>query len=319
MTGVHVEAHVEAPVPARTRPEEPGARSGRGPRRPRRYGRLAPYLFILPALTLFACFQLYPIAWSFVLSLYHTDGTIQTWTGLGNYRRLLHDPLFFTALRNTLTILVVQVPIMLALAVGLSVALNSALLRWKPLFRLGFFLPVVTALVTYGLLMGVLLSDNNGAVNWLLSTVGLPKVHWLTDPFWARVSIMLALTWHYTGYNAVIYLARLQGVPDEHYEAAAVDGAGPLRRFWHVTLPGLRPALVLTVVLSTIGTLQLFDEPYIMTGGGPNNATETIALYMYQTGFRYFDFGYACAIGYALVLIISVFGLIQVRLAKEED
>ncbi|WP_327063832.1 sugar ABC transporter permease [Kitasatospora purpeofusca] len=281
--------------------------------------RLAPYLFVLPALALFAAFRLYPVVWSFVLSLYRTEGTTQTWTGLGNYERLLHDPLFWKALGNTALILVVQVPVMLALSLVLAVALNSALLRWKPLFRLGFFLPVVTGLVTYGLMMGALLNQDSGAVNWLLQLVGLPEVHWLNDPFWARVSIMLALTWHYTGYNAVIYLARLQSIPAEHHEAAAVDGAGPLRRFWHVTLPGLRPALLLTVVLSTIGTLQLFDEPFIMTGGGPDNATTTIGVYLYQTGFRYFDFGYASAIGYALVLIISLFGLVQVKLAKEED
>ncbi|GAA1956174.1 carbohydrate ABC transporter permease [Kitasatospora viridis] len=281
--------------------------------------RLAPYLFVLPALVLFAAFRLYPIGWSFVLSLFHTEGMEQSWTGLGNYQRLVHDPLFWKALGNTLEILVIQVPVMLAIALGLAVALNSALLRWKPLFRLGFFLPVVTGLVTYGLLMGALLNPDSGAVNWLLHVLGLPEVHWLTDPFWAKVSVMLALTWHYTGYNAVIYLARLQGIPDEHYEAAAVDGAGAWRRFWHITLPGLRPALLLTVVLSTIGTLQLFDEPFIMTGGGPDNATTTIGVYLYQTGFRYFDFGYASAIGYAMVLIISVFGLIQTRLAKEED
>ncbi len=292
------------------------ARAGTGPRPG---PAAAPYLFVLPALALFAAFRLYPVAWSFVLSLYRTEGTTQTWTGLGNYERLLHDPLFWKALGNTALILVVQVPVMLALALGLSVALNSALLRWKPLFRLGFFLPVVTGLVTYGLMMGALLNQDSGAVNWLLQLVGLPEVHWLNDPFWARVSIMLALTWHYTGYNAVIYLARLQTIPAEHHEAAAVDGAGPLRRFWHVTLPGLRPALLLTVVLSTIGTLQLFDEPFIMTGGGPDNATTTIGVYLYQTGFRYFDFGYASAIGYALVLIISLFGLVQVKLAKEED
>ncbi|MFE9424865.1 carbohydrate ABC transporter permease [Kitasatospora sp. NPDC006697] len=306
------------------RPKRPGAPGGpaepKAARGPRWNGaKAAPYLFVLPALALFAAFRLYPIGWSFLLSLYHTEGMAQSWAGLGNYQRLVHDPLFWKALGNTLEILVIQVPVMLVLALGLGVALNSALLRWKPLFRLGFFLPVVTGLVTYGLMMGALLNPDSGAVNWLLHTLGLPEVHWLTDPFWAKVSVMLALTWHYTGYNAVIYLARLQGIPDEQYEAAAVDGASAWRRFWHITLPGLRPALVLTTVLSTIGTLQLFDEPFIMTGGGPDNATTTIGVYLYQTGFRYFDFGYASAIGYAMVLIISVFGLVQIKLAKEED
>ncbi|MFC4008373.1 carbohydrate ABC transporter permease [Nonomuraea purpurea] len=287
------------------------------PRRPpsRRWTgkKLAPYLFVLPAIALFAIFKLYPIAWSFWLSLFRTDGALQTFAGAANYQRLAGDPLFWTALGNTTVILLVQVPVMLALAIGLAVALNSSLLRFKGFIRLGFFMPMITGLVAYGLLFAVLLNPQFGLVNWVLGLAGVAPIPWLTDTLWARVAIGLALTWHYTGYNAVIYLSRLQALPQDHYDAAAVDGAGAWGRFRHVTLPGLRPVILLTLVMSTIGTLQLFDEPYIMTNGGPDNSTLTLGLYLYNNGFKFFDFGYASAIGYALAVIIGILGIVQFR------
>ncbi|WP_413116726.1 carbohydrate ABC transporter permease [Streptomyces sp. CY1] len=288
-------------------------------RRSRPRGRLAPYLFILPALVLFAAFKLYPIGWSFVLSLHKSVGGTDTFVGADNYRRLIDDPLFWTAFKNTAVVLAVQVPVMLALATGLAVALNSTLLHGRSVFRLGFFLPMVTGLVAYGIVFSVLLHQEYGLVNWFLELLGSDGVPWLTDPLWAKISIGLALTWHYTGYNAVILLARLQTVPKELYDAAAVDGAGPWHTFRHVTLPGLRPALLLTTVLSTIGTLQLFDEPYVLTKGGPDNATLTIGVYLYQTAFKYFDFGYASAIAYALAVLIGILGLIQFRVLGDKS
>ena len=287
--------------------------------RARRRGRAAPYLFVLPALLLFAVFKLYPIGWSFVISLHRTVAGVETFVGLDNYRRLLDDPLMWTALRNTAVILAVQVPLMLALATGLAVALNSTLLRGRPVFRLGFFLPMVTGLVAYGIVFSVLLNKDYGLVNWLLGLVGVDPVPWLTNSLWARISLGLALTWHYTGYNAVLLLARLQTVPAELYDAAAVDGAGALAAFRHVTLPGLRPALLLTTVLSTIGTLQLFDEPMVLTGGGPDNATLTIGVYLYRNAFTYVDFGYASALAYALTLLIGLLGLVQFRLLGDKS
>ena len=295
------------PVPARGR--RPGRPTGR---------RFAPYAFVLPAILLFAVFKLYPIGWSFLLSLYRTVDGADTFVGGDNYTRLLGDPLFWTALKNTAVILVVQVPVMLALATGLAVALNSAALKGRSVFRLGFFLPMVTGLVAYGVMFTVLLNESYGLVNWLLSSVGIDAVPWLTDPLWAKISLGLALTWHYTGYNAVILLARLQTIPRELYDAASVDGAGALGAFRHVTLPGLRPALLLTTVLSTIGTLQIFDEPYVLTHGGPDNATLTIGVYLYQNAFVYFDFGYASAIAYALAVLIGILGLIQFRVLGDK-
>ncbi|KUJ67413.1 lactose ABC transporter permease [Streptomyces albus subsp. albus] len=302
-----------------TRPAAGTARSAPAAARPRRRrGRAAPYLFVLPALLLFAAFKLYPIGWSFWLSLHRSVAGTETFVGADNYTRLADDPLLRTALRNTAVILAVQVPVMLALATGLALALNSTLLRGRSVFRLGFFLPVVTGLVAYGIVFSVLLNQDYGLFNWLLGRVGADPIPWLTDPLWAKISLGLALTWHYTGYNAVILLARLQTIPQELYDAAAVDGAGPLAAFRHVTLPGLRPALLLTTVLSTIGTLQLFDEPYVLTGGGPDNATLTIGVYLYQNAFKYFDFGYASAIAYALAVLTGLLGLIQFRLLREK-
>ncbi|MGW4896084.1 carbohydrate ABC transporter permease [Kitasatospora sp. NPDC004240] len=288
-------------------------------RRARPGRRALPYLLLAPALILFGVFKAYPIVSSLLLSLTTGSGAATRDAGMDNYRRLLDDPLFWTALKNTAVILAVQVPLMLGLALLLAIGINSAFVRWRAVWRLGVFMPAVTGLVATGVMFAFLLDTQHGAVNWVLDAVGLPTVDWLGSPFWSKMSIVLVLTWHYTGYNAVIYLAGLQGIPRELYEAAMVDGAGPVRRFLSITVPALRPILLFTVVLSTIGTLQLFDEPYVLTRGGPDNATLTVSMYLYENGFRYFDFGYASAIAYALTLLVSVLGAIQMRLMGERE
>ncbi|WP_406015582.1 sugar ABC transporter permease [Streptomyces sp. NBC_00984] len=276
-----------------------------------------PYLLIMPAVLGFAIFKAYPIVASLWISLTTGNGAGRHFTGLDNYQRLLKDPLFWTALKNTALILVVQVPLMLGLALLVALGLNSTKVWLRPLWRLGVFVPSLTGLVAAGVMFSVILNRDAGLLNWVLSLFGIDRVNWLGSPFWARVGVVLVITWHYTGYNAVIYLAGLQGIPQELYEAAKVDGAGPIRRFVSITLPQLRPILLLTVVLSTIGTLQLFDEPYVLTGGGPDNATLTVTMYLYNNGFKYFDFGYASALAYALALIVAVLGFLQVRLMGE--
>lgn len=184
-----------------------------------------PYLLLAPALVTFGVFKAYPIVSSLLLSLTTGSGANTRNAGLANYRKLLDDPLFWTALGNTARILVVQVPLMLALALGLSVALHAALVRFRTVWRLGIFMPSVTGLVATGVVFAFLLDTDRGAVNSLLEAIGLSGVDWLGDGFWARMAVVLVLTWHYTGYNAVIYLAGLQGIPKELYEAAMVDGA----------------------------------------------------------------------------------------------
>lgn len=280
---------------------------------------LVPFAFLTPVLALFLTFKAYPVLYAFYLSFTTNEAGAQVLVGLQNYVRLLNDPLFRVALGNTVLILVIQVPIMLILAVLLAVAFNSRLLKARAVFRTAYFIPVVMGLVAYGILFSALLNYDNGIVNFFLTSIGADKIPWLADPFWAKMSIVLALTWHYIGTNAVIYLAQLQSIPTELYEAASVDGANRRQQLWNITLPGLRPALILTIVLSTIGTLQLFDEPYVLTGGGPNNATLTIGLYLYQNAFQYFDFGYASAIGYALTVIVVVIAVIQTLILRRKS
>lgn len=277
---------------------------------------MIPYAFLAPVIVLFVSFKVYPVLYAFYLSFTANRRGVQTFIGLDNYIRLAGDPQFRVALGNTELILVVQVPVMLALAVLLAVAFNSTLLKGRTFFRMAYFIPVIMGLVAYGILFSALLRYENGLVNYVLSSIGLPKVPWLANPFWAKMAIVLALTWHYIGTNAIIYLAQLQSIPLDLYEAADIDGANRVQKLWHITLPGLRPALVLTVVISTIGTLQLFDEPYVLTNGGPNNATLTIGMYLYQNAFQYFDFGYASAIGYALTLIIGLISVLQMAVLR---
>ncbi|WP_220347259.1 carbohydrate ABC transporter permease [Microbacterium bovistercoris] len=311
---------ITAPSAPRTTEPRPVAQ----PPRPRRrgsvgYPRYVPYALLLPTIALFAAFTVFPYISALWQSFTtNTDGEA-VFSGLANYTRLFQDPLFYTALWNTFVILIVQVPIMLALAIVLAVAFNSVLLKFRALWRTLYFVPIVMGLVAYGILFSALFNSQDGFVNQLLGYIGIGPVPWLTDPFWAKISIVLAMTWHYTGQSAIIYLAQLQAIPTELYEAASVDGANARKQFWHVTLPGLRPAIVLTVILSTIGTLQLFDEPFVITNGGPLNATLTVGMYLYQNGFQYFDFGYASAIGYVLTLIIGVISLIQFRLFREKS
>ncbi|UTR11838.1 MULTISPECIES: carbohydrate ABC transporter permease [Evansella] len=281
--------------------------------------KTAPYIFIAPAVILFLLFTVYPVISSLILSFQTTTGGVTEFAGLDNYRRLFNDPLFYQALGNTFIILIIQVPIMLTLAVLLAVLMNSALLRMRGFFRVAFFMPAITALVAYAIVFMILLDENYGIVNYALSLVGIDPIAWLNDPFWAKVSLIIAVTWRWTGYNMVIFLAGLQGISKDLYEAASIDGAGKIRQFFSITLPQLKPIFLFTFVLSTIGTLQLFDEPFILTGGGPNNSTLTISLYLYLNGFRYFDFNYASAIAYVLVIIIAVLSWLQMKVAGDKE
>ncbi|PRO67008.1 carbohydrate ABC transporter permease [Alkalicoccus urumqiensis] len=281
--------------------------------------KTAPYLFIAPAVLLFIIFTVYPVISSLLLSFQTSSGGESEFVFLDNYIRLFNDPLFYKALSNTFIILIVQVPVMLMLAVLLAVLMNSALLRLRSFFRIAFFMPAITALVAYAIVFMIMLDENYGLVNYVLSVVGIEPVSWLNDPLWAKVSLMIAVTWRWTGYNMVILLAGLQNISNDLYEAASIDGAGKVRQFFSITLPQLRPILLFTFVLSTIGTLQLFDEPFILTDGGPNNATLTISLFLYQNGFQFFDFNYASAIAYVLVIIIAILSWLQFRVAGDRD
>jgi lactose/L-arabinose transport system permease protein len=291
-------------------PRKTGTRAG--------WSTWAPYAFIVPFFLVFAAFILYPILYSAALSFGQFSGGRIIFTGLDNYKRLLADGLFLKSLFNTGLILVVQVPLMIGLATVIASVIDSDFLgpRRKAFFRLAFFLPVAIDLVTYSVVFSLIFSEQYGVVNQALGLVGLDGIPWRSDPFWARVLIILALTWRWTGYNAVILLSGLQNIPKDLYDAASVDGAGSVVRFLRITVPLLRPVILFCTVLGTIGTLQLFTEPYILTSGGPANATLTSFFYIYDTGFARFDFGLAAAGTYVLFAVVAIVSYAQLRLAR---
>ncbi|RSL30252.1 sugar ABC transporter permease [Salibacterium salarium] len=278
----------------------------------------APYFFIAPAVILFLIFTAYPIIASFYLSFHQKEDGVYTFAGLSNYTRLLNDSIFWTALSNTFIIFILQVPLMLMLAMILASVLNSQLLKLKALFRVSFFLPAVTSLVAYSLLFSIMM-QNNGLFNELLGYIGIDGIPWLSDSVWAKFSIVIAMTWRWVGYNMIIFLAGLQNIPEEMYEAASIDGAGKIRQFFSITVPSLKPIILFAGILSTIGTLQLFDEPFNLTGGGPGNSTMTLGLYIYENGFEYFDFSYGSAVAYVVVVLVAILSYGQFKFTGDKS
>ena len=274
------------------------------------------YGFLLPYLAVFAAFWAWPIVQSIVFSLQNTRGARPVFSPSANWGRLVGDPVFLRALEHTLAFLVLQVPVMLALAIGLAVALNAPVLRARALFRFAFFAPIVVGEVAYSTVFRLLFNGQYGAVNKALAALGIAGPDWLNEPASAFAVLVIAVTWRWTGYNAIIVLAGLQGIPRELYEAAEVDGVPRWLQFWRITLPLLLPVVAVAAVLSLIGSLQLFVEPQLITRSGPGGATETLGTYLYQQGFRSFNFGYASAIGYATAILALVVSLAQVRLFR---
>ncbi|SEK19089.1 lactose ABC transporter membrane protein [Carnobacterium iners] len=274
------------------------------------------WAFVIFSMGAIGLFYFYPMIQSFLLSFQSGTGTNLKYVGLDNYKRLFQDSTFLTATKNTLLFLIFQVPVMVLLAIFFSTLLNKKTLKWKGLFRMIVFLPSVTSLVAYSIIFKYLFS-NNGIVNKLLMSLSLidDPVLWLADPFWAKVLIILAITWRWTGYNMIFFLSAIQNISPEIYEAARIDGASSRQQFFKITVPLLKPVILFTSVTSTIGTLQLFDEPMNITSGGPGNATTTISQYIYNLSFKYTpDFGYAAAVSYAIVILVIIFSIIQFKL-----
>lgn len=279
------------------------------------------WLFIIVPIFLIILFYFYPMIESLKMSLSSGSGNNLSFVGLENYKRLLNDSVFINALKNTLIFLCVQVPIMVILAIFFSVLLNNKTLKFKGLFRTIVFLPSVTSLVAYSIVFKYLFSDN-GIINKLLTTTHLiaEPITWLSDPFWAKIVIIIAITWRWTGYNMIFFLSALQNIDPEIYEASDVDGATALQKFFKITIPLLKPVILFTTITSTIGTLQLFDEPMNITQGGPGDATITISQYIYNLSFKYTpDFGYAAAVSYAIVALVVILSIIQSVLGGRDE
>lgn len=278
--------------------------------------RNAPYFFLLPIVLIFAAFMVYPIIDSFILSLTKFESGVYTFVGLENYITLIKDPIFWGSLKNTFIYLFAQVPLMTLLSITLAVFIEQEFLKFRSGFRMMIFLPSITALVAYSIVFKLLLNTDYGIVNNALKSIGIMPIDWLNTKWGGRAAIIMGITWRWTGYNTIIMIAGLKGIPKELYEAADIDGANFIKKFTQITIPMIKPIILFVTLTSTIGTLQLFDESFILTGGGPDNATITIGHYLYNNGFNFFKFGYAAALSYALVVIIMIFSLIQFKATK---
>lgn len=291
-------------------------RSAMSPRRNRRA-----WIFVIPSLILIVTFVFYPMIQALITSFQTGAGNQLTFTGLDNFKRLLTDTTFKKALSNTVIYLIIQVPIMIFLALIISTMLNNKRLKFKGFYRTAIFLPCITSLVAYSIIFKSLFATD-GFVNAILMKLHIisEPVAWITHPIWAKVLIILAITWRWVGYNMVFYLSGLQGIDETVYEAAEIDGANVVQKFKSITLPLLKPIILFTTISSTIGTLQLFDESMNITQGGPANATITISHYIYNLLFKYSpDFGYAAAVSYVIVILIVALSFIQMKVGGKNE
>lgn len=275
------------------------------------------YLFILPNFLGFVAFMLVPILMSLYFSFTNYDviSTIE-FIGFENYINLFQDEQFIVAILNTLWFTVLTVPAGIILALLLAVLLNRQI-RGISFFRTLVFIPVITSMVAVSLVWSMLYEENGGLLNTLLGYMNLPSVAWLTSTEMAMISIAIMSIWKGLGYNMTIFLAGLQGVPHDLYEAATIDGANAFQKFRKITVPMIGPTTYFVTLMALIGSLQVFDQVNIMTGGGPVNATRTIAFHLYQYGFQFYKMGYACAAAYVLFILVFIVSLIQNRSSKK--
>jgi multiple sugar transport system permease protein len=278
----------------------------------------AALLLLLPAMTLLTVFYLVPVVGAVFLSatdydIYSVGDVANTrFVGFGNYGGLLRNALFWRALTNTLYFSFVAGPLTIVAGLGAALLLNARLVRFKAFFRTIYFAPVVTTIVAVAVVFRFLYHSRVGLLNRVLDVVGIAPIDWLGDARWAMPALILLAVWKNFGYCAVIFLAGLQNVPEELYEAARIDGAGALRQFRHVTLPELTPTFIFVGVFIAIGFLQIFAEPYVMTPeGGPLNSTLTIVMLMYREGFRWWNMGYAAAVAFILFALVIAGTLVQ--------
>lgn len=278
------------------------------------------YLFISPFFILFAVFGLFPILFSVYLAFQSWDGLApMRFVGLANFRFLLSDPIFWLSIENDFIIWIESTIPMLLIALVLACLLNSALVRWRGFWRFAFFLPNITSIVAEAVVFGALFATKYGLLNYLLGKMGLPTVDWLNSNWSIQVVIALMTIWRWTGYNVIIFLAGLQAIPEDLYEAARIDGASSATIFTRITIPLLRPTVLFAVIMSTIGNMQIFTEPQVLTGGtgGPGQGGLTTVLYIYNEAFTNHLFGYSSAVSWGLFVIIGMFSLLNMILVRK--
>lgn len=280
--------------------------------------KILPYLLVSPYLVHFMLFVAFPVGFSIVLT-FHKWNIISPmeYNGLNNYIRLFNDTTFLKSVSNTLIFLVIHIPLQIIVALFLAEILNQNI-KLRGIFRSAFFLPVIVSGVVVTILWQQLYGYDTGLLNRLLSGTGLGKIGWLVDPDIAMASIAVMATWKNVGLYIILFLVGLQTVPTQYYEAADMEGANHLQKFFKITLPMINPTIFMVVILSTIGGFSLFIEPYIMTGGGPLNSTVSAVLYIYKQGFFYYHMGYAATLGLFFALIILAVVIIQKKFIEKD-
>ena len=278
---------------------------------------LTGWVFLAPATLLIVWMSFYPMVRAFILSLQTGMGVNLSFGGFSNYTRILKDATFRQTLFNTFFYLIIQVPVMLILGMAFATMLNDKHLRFKGLFRTAIFLPCATSLVSYSMIFRYMFA-NDGFINTVLRNLDLAPIMWFSNAWTARAVIIIALIWRWTGYNMVFYLAGLQNIEYSVYEAAKIDGANALQTFFKITVPLLKPTILVTTITSTNGTLQLFDESVNLTNGGPGRSTMTMSHYIYNTSFvQSPNFGYAAAMSMLILVMVAILAFIQMKVGDE--
>jgi ABC-type sugar transport system permease subunit len=280
--------------------------------------KILPYLLVSPYVVHFILFVAFPVGFSIVLT-FHKWNIISPmeYTGLNNYVRLFNDKTFLRSIGNTLIFLVIHIPLQIIFALFLAEILNQKI-KLRGAFRGAFFLPVIVSGVVVTILWQQLYGYDSGLLNRMLTGIGLGKIGWLTDPDIAMASIAVMATWKNVGLYIILFLVGLQTVPAQYYEAADLEGATHLQKFFKITLPMINPTIFMVVILSTIGGFSLFIEPYVMTGGGPLNSTISAVLYIYKQGFFYYHMGYAATLGLFFAFIILAVVMIQKKFIEKD-
>ena len=280
---------------------------------------LLPALFIAPALAVLLSLSIYPLIYSITISLQHETASGIAW-GLGNFTRLFSDSFFLTAMVHTFVYAIAALSCEFLLGLGLALLLNSKM-RGRGLFRASLLVPMMLPSVVVGVVWRLMLNPDFGAINGTLRRIGLntASLTWTASPKLAMLSVIAVDVWQWTPFVFLVLLAGLQAIPEEPYEAALIDGSSPRQTFWHVTLPLLKPAILIVLLLRTMDLLRVFDQIFILTEGGPGFATETISLYIYRTAFRFFDFGYAAAMSFVLLALTNVISVIYIKFLQAKE
>ena len=281
--------------------------------------RAAGWIFLAPATIMIAVMSFYPMIRAFIISLQTGAGANMRFADpiFSNYKRIMVDKVFQQSIVNTFLYLIIQVPIMLILGLMFASMLNNKDLRFKGLFRTCIFLPCATSLVSYAMIFRSLFA-NDGFINTVLRGLGMNPIMWFSNAWTARAVIIIALIWRWTGYNMVFYLSGMQNIEYSIYEAAKIDGASPLQTFFKITVPLLKPMILLTTITSTNGTLQLFDESLNLTNGGPGKSTMTMSHYIYNMSFvQSPNFGYAAAMSILILIMVAILALLQMKVGDE--